>query len=144
MGAAALTLAAVVQAPAEQANISVTVENVRTPTGQCPPPLYPGGDKYVRIQGVPDSQWCNAVFIFTTDVNHSSAFLRYVVSCTVYGRDNKVIATSVSDNIAPDMYTKYPNVIREVKSFGTSGGLVRVPNVKVDDVSKVECHALVR
>src|SRR3974390_3292206 len=76
-----------------------------------------------KIKNVPESQWCNAVFIFTKDINRSSAFLRYVVSCTVYGRDRAILGTGVSDDPTPDMYTRMRWNAHEVKSFGTSGSM---------------------
>jgi hypothetical protein len=97
-----------------------------------------------RIKGVPDSQWCNAFWVQTKDTNRSSALLRYVVRCTAYGNKGTVLGTGVSDDTAPDMYTVKLDPVSELGSFATSYTGVRVPNVKLDDVSRVECQALIR
>jgi hypothetical protein len=94
-----------------------------------------------RIKGVPDDQWCNAIRVTTKDINRTSAFLRYFVTCTVYGSNLTVLGKGVSSISAPDMYTSQTPDFGELSSFGTSASIIRIPNVKVDSVARVECRA---
>ena len=93
-------------------------------------------------KGVPNSQWCNAVFIHTGDVNRTSAFLRYAVTCAAYDKKSALLGRASSANSSPDM-DEVPEQpwYGSLKSFERSGSLVRIPNIKLDDVARVECRA---
>jgi hypothetical protein len=128
-------------------DIAVTVEKVEPAgiihNGKC---VVLQGDpaeeiRKGRIKGVPDDQWCNAIRVITKDINRTSAFLRYFVTCIVYGSNLTVLGKGVSSISAPDMYANQTPDFGELSSFGTSASIIRIPNVKLDSVARVECRA---
>jgi hypothetical protein len=127
-------------------DIAVTVEKVEPAgiirNGKC---VVLQGDtaeeiRQGRIKGVPDDQWCNAIRVITKDINRTS-FLRYFVTCTVYGSSLTVLGKGASSISAPDMYTNQTPDFGELSSFGKSASIIRIPNVKLDSVVRVECRA---
>jgi hypothetical protein len=129
-------------------DIAVTVVTVREPfiNGKClVAPPFPGTFEGDRIKGVPDDQWCNAIQIRTNDINRTSALLYYAMICTAYGRNSTFLGEGNSRIEAPDIHTNRPPLdFHDIRSFGTGGSIVRIPNVKVKDVSRVECHPFIK
>jgi hypothetical protein len=90
-----------------------------------------------------DEPWCNAVFIITEDRNRTSAFLRFAVECSAFDRGGNLLGSGSSDSDGPDIPIN-KSTIDELKSFGATGSRIRIPNVKLADVARVECHAIGR
>jgi hypothetical protein len=81
------------------------------------------------------SDWCDAIWVFTRNINNTNDHLEFDANCTAYDRAGRVLGHgSTSDEDNGDGRADL-----DQQSMGRS--LVRIPHVSDINVASVECHA---